>query len=321
MTETELRKQERNTERLAVKEEKRNVAKANKKKKDAMIFTILMAPATIVFLIFIVWPIMYNIYLSVFEWNMVSPDKKYVGLQNFINLLSDQSFLRSLGNTGWYVLILMVTGFVFPYFLSFAMVHLIDKGQQTYRSILFFPSLVSLAVGSSIAFFMFNFLSGPVNAILDKFGIEGPNWINTGGYVLFVLALVATWKTFGYNLIIFLSAVLEVPLELIEAAKLEKASKAKIFWRIILPLTSSTAFYVFVVTFSYALSYLFTPISIVTQGGPNDKSTNLVYQIYQYAFINFQSGRAAATALVTLIMVIFIVVLYQALEKKVHYEN
>lgn len=321
MTERELQKQEKREERYARKEEKRKVRRANKKRRDTILFTLLITPATIVFLVFIVWPILYNLYLSFYEWNMVSPNKAYVGMQNYRNLLSDSSFLRSLLNTGLYVLILLATSFVFPYLLSYAMVHLIDKGQQVYRSILFFPSLVSLAVGSSIAFFLFNYLAGPVNDLLSKAGIRGPNWINTGGYVLFVLALVATWKSFGYNLIIFLAAVLEVPAELIEAAKLEKASKAKIFFRIILPLTSSTAFYVFVVTFSYALSYLFTPISIITQGGPNDKSTNLVYQIYQYAFLNFQSGRAAATAVVTLIMVIFIVVLYQALEKKVHYEN
>lgn len=321
MSERKLQNSERKAERLVRKEEKRLVAKANKKRRDARIWALLLAPATIIFLLFVVWPIIYNIYLSFYEWNMVSPNKTFVGADNYLNLLSDKSFLKSLGNTGWYVLILMVTCFAFPYFLSYVMVHLIDKGQETYRSILFFPSLVSLAVGSAIAFFMFNYVAGPVNSILKVFGINGPNWINTGGYVLLVLALVATWKTFGYNLIIFLAAVLEVPSELIEAAKLENATKATIFWKIVLPLTSSTAFYVFVVTFSYALSYLFTPISIITQGGPNDKSTNLVYQIYQYAFLNFQSGRAAATSIVTLLIVVLIVILYQALEKRVHYEN
>ena len=139
--------------------------------------------------------------------------------------------------------------------------------------------------------------------------------------LVFHYYITILFKIFGYNLIIFLAAILEVPVELIEAAKLEKASKFKIFWRIIFPLTSSTAFYVFVITFSHALSYVFTPISVITAGGPNYKSTNVVYQIYEYAFKNFQSGRAAAAAIFTLILVLFVVILYQALEKKVHYEN
>ncbi len=321
MTEKEAKREERRQELIAREEERRIVRKANKKRRNAIAFTLFLAPATIAFLIFVVWPVLYNIYLSFLDWNMVSPDKEYVGFQNYINLFSDGPFLQSLKNTGVYIVILLITCLVFPYFISFAMVHLVDKGQQVYRSILFFPSLISLAVCSVIMSFVFNFMTGPVNALLKSIGIKGPNWMNTGGYVLFVIAMVATWKIFGYNLIIFLAAILEVPVELIEAAKLEKASKFKIFWRIIFPLTSSTAFYVFVVTFSHALSYVFTPISVITAGGPNYKSTNVVYQIYEYAFKNFQSGRAAAAAILTLILVLFVVILYQALEKKVHYEN
>lgn len=321
MTEKELRRKTRKEERQEEKAEKRIVAKAAKKQREARWFTLLLAPATLFFLVFVVWPVIYNVYLSFFNWNMVSPNKEFVGFGNYINLFSNAEFLQALKNTFWYIAILMVSIFVFPYFLSFAMVHLIDRGQETYRSILFFPSLISLSVGSTVFLFLFRFVGGPINSVLEMFGIEAVNWMNTGGAVLVVMALIVTWKTFGYNLLIFLAAVLEVPAELIEAAKLEKASKWTIFWRIIFPLTSSTAFYVFVITFTYALSQVFTPISIITQGGPNYKSTNLVYLIYDYAFNTFQSGRAAATAVITLIMVLFVVVLYQALEKKVHYEN
>jgi sn-glycerol 3-phosphate transport system permease protein len=314
-------KEERQAERAAMREERKIVRNANRKHRNAIAFTLFLAPATLAFLIFVVWPVLYNIYLSFLEWNMVSPDKEFVGFANYLKIFTDAPFLQSLRNSGVYILILLISCMIFPYFISFAMVHLVDKGQQVYRSILFFPSLVSLAVCSVVMSFVFNFMTGPVNALLKSMGIRGPNWLNTGGYILFVIGMVATWKIFGYNLIIFLAAILEVPVELIEAAKLEKASKFKIFWRIIFPLTSSTAFYVFVITFSHALSYVFTPISVITAGGPNYKSTNVVYQIYEYAFKNFQSGRAAAAAIFTLILVLFVVILYQALEKKVHYEN
>jgi len=321
MTEKDLRRQERKEEREAARQERKNVAKAMKKQRETRWFILLLTPATLFFLVFVVWPVLYNIYLSFYNWNMVSPTKVFVGINNFKDIFSSREFLQALKNSFGYIAILLVFIFAFPYFISFAMVHLIERGQQTYRSILFFPSLISLAVGSTVFLFLFRFVGGPINSILKVFGVKSINWFNIGNTAIFVIALIVTWKTFGYNLLIFLAAILEVPVELIEAAKLEKASKWKIFWDIIFPLTSPTAFYVFIITFIYALSQVFTPISMITQGGPNYASTNLVYMIYEYGFITFLSGRAAATAVITLVMILFVVMLYQKLEKKVHYEN
>ncbi|MDO4546848.1 MAG: sugar ABC transporter permease [Clostridia bacterium] len=291
------------------------------KKNTGRLFVLFLTPAVIVFLVFMVWPICYNVYLSFYNWNMVSPVKQFVGFRNYTSLLTDRAFLQSLSNTGIYVLFLMVTCFAFPYFISFAMTHLIKRGQSVYRSLLFFPSLVSLAVASTVFTWIFNVLSGPVAEIYRMLGMESPNWFSTSGYVILVLSIITTWKTFGYNLIVFLAAVVEVPVELIEAARLEKASKMTIFRRIIIPLTSSTAFYVFIITFVFGLQYVFTPIHMITKGGPNNASTNIVYVIYQYAFGFFQSGKAAAVAVVTVIVFFALVFVYKRLEKKVHYEN
>ena len=300
----------------------RKVAAVLKQKRNTnKLFALFLAPSIIVFLVFMVWPICYNIYLSFLEWNMVSPLKKFVGLDNYFGLLNDKAFLQSLINTGIYVLFLLVSCFAFPYFISYAMTHMVKQGQSTYRSLLFFPSLVSLAVAATVFTWLFNGLSGPVAALAGKFGWKMPNWFSAKGWVLLVLSIITTWKTFGYNLIVFLAAIVEVPVELIEAAKLEKASAWTIFWRIVMPLTSSTAFYVFIITFAFGLQYVFTPIHMITKGGPNNASTNLVYIIYQYAFGFFQSGKAAAVAVITVIIFFSLVIVYKKLEKKVHYEN
>ena len=321
MAEKELRKQAQKEERAAAKAEKKLMTMASKRRRDAMMYTLFLLPAIVFFVVFVIWPVIQNVLLSFYDWNMVSPNKKYVGLKNYERVFADEEFWKSVVVTFKYIAICLGTIFVFPYFLSYAMVHLVDKGQQTYRSILFFPSLISLSVGSVVFFFMFRLLGGPINAMLAWFGVEAINWLNDGKYALLVVALVATWKTFGYNMLIFLGAILEVPTELIEAARLEKCSKWRLFWRIILPLTSSTAFYAFVITFTYGLGQVFTPANIMTSGGPTNATSNLVYAIYEAAFTTFQSGRAASIALVTLAMVMIVVVLYQALEKKVHYEN
>lgn len=291
------------------------------KRNTNKLFALFLAPSVIVFLVFMVWPICYNVYLSFLQWNMVSPVKQFVGMDNYVGLLSDPAFKQSLINTGIYVLFLLVTCFAFPYFVSFAMTHMVKRGQAVYRSLLFFPSLVSLAVAATVFTWIFNGLSGPVAALFAKFGWDMPNWFSTKGWVLLVLSIITTWKTFGYNLIVFLAAVVEVPAELIEAVKLEKASNWKIFWRIVMPLTSSTAFYVLIITIVFGLQYVFTPIHMITKGGPNNASTNLVYIIYQYAFGFFQSGKAAAVAVITVIIFFLLVIGYKKLEKKVHYEN
>lgn len=321
VAEKELRKQAQKEERVAAKTEKKLVTKAMRKRRDGLLFVILLSPAIFFFCVFVIYPVLYNVYLSFLEWNMVSPNKKFVGIKNYKKLFADGEFMQSLATTFKYIGLCLITIFAFPYFLSYAMVHLVDKGQETYRSVLFFPSLISLSVGAVVFSFMFRFIGGPINAMLAWFDVEALNWLNFGPTAIIVIALVATWKTFGYNMLIFLGAILEVPTELIEAAKLENASKWKIFWRIVLPLTSSTAFYAFVITFTYGLGQVFTPTNILTNGGPTNSTSNLVYTIYEAAFFTFQSGRAAATALVTLAIVMVVVVLYQALEKKVHYAN
>ncbi len=289
-------------------------------KKKSKLFYLFLAPAVIVFLVFMIWPICYNLWLSFYKWNMVSK-KSFVGFNNYVALFSDATFGKAIKNSIIYVIILMITCFAFPYVISYIMTHVIRKGLPVYRSLLFFPSLISLAVGSTIFIWLFNAVSGPINDLLVHLGLEAPNWFSTAGYVIFVMAMVTTWKSFGYNLIVFLAAVVEVPVELIEAARLENAGRWKIFFRIIVPLTSATAFYVFIITFVFGLQYVFTPIHMITKGGPYNESTNIVYVIYQYAFGFFQSGKAAAVAIISVIVFFSLVFVYKRIEKKVHYDN
>jgi len=280
-----------------------------------------LLPAIVIFSVFMVWPIIYDIYLSFFEWNMVSPNKRFIGLDNYKALLTDDNFMKALGNTAIYVLLMLFFCFVIPYLLSYILGKLVSKGSTVYRALLFFPSLLSLAVAAIIFMWLFNSVSGPVAELFKLMGSESPKWFTASGYVIFILSVITAWRCFGYNLIIFLAAIVEVPVELIEAAKLEGASNWRIFWKIVLPLTSSTALYVFIVTFVMGLQYVYTPIHMITKGGPNQASTNLVYVIYQYGFRFFQTGRAAAVAIISLVIFLFVLYLQKRLERMVHYEN
>lgn len=289
--------------------------------KEKLYIVAFLLPSLIIFGVFMVYPVLQNVELSFYSWNMVSPNKNYVGLENYLNLFTDADFAKALGNTGIYVLLLLLMIFVLPYGVAYILGQLVKKGSHFYRAVLFFPSLLSFVVAAVIFNWILNPLSGPLAELLALADIESPYWFRTPGLVIFALSFITAWRAFGYNFIVFLGAVVEVPQEMIEAARLEKASDWTVFWQIILPMTSPTALFVFIMTITFGLSYVFTPINILTQGGPTQASTNIIYLIYQYGFDYFQTGRAAATAIVTLVIFMVLVVIQKKLEKRVHYEN
>lgn len=290
------------------------------KKDNYMI--ILLVPAMSIFTVFVFWPILRTIYLSFFDWNMISRNKKFVMLDNYTGILADPVIYKSLGNTFLYIIFLGIFNFILPYIFAYALALLISKLKNFYRAMIFFPSIISLVVASLIFLWLFNPMSGPISKVYEIFGIESPFWLKTNGLVILLVSIITAWKIFGYNLILLLAGILEVPTELIESAKIDKLSNFQIFIYIVLPMTSSTALYVSIMTVVYGLQQVFVPINVLTQGGPNNGSTNLVYSIYQYAFTFFQTGRASALAIITtLFFFILISLKIKILEKGVYYEN
>lgn len=290
------------------------------KKDNYMI--ILLVPAMSIFTVFVFWPILRTIYLSFFDWNMISRNKKFVMLDNYTGILTDPVIYKSLGNTFLYIIFLGIFNFILPYIFAYALALLISKLKSFYRAMIFFPSIISLVVASLIFLWLFNPMSGPISKVYEIFGIESPFWLKTNGLVILLVSIITAWKIFGYNLILLLAGILEVPTELIESAKIDKLSNFQIFIYIVLPMTSSTALYVSIMTVVYGLQQVFVPINVLTQGGPNNGSTNLVYSIYQYAFTFFQMGRASALAIITtLFFFILISLKIKILEKGVYYEN
>lgn len=290
------------------------------KKDNYMI--ILLVPAMSIFTVFVFWPILRTIYLSFFDWNMISRNKKFVMLDNYTGILTDPVIYKSLGNTFLYIIFLGIFNFILPYIFAYALALLISKLKSFYRAMIFFPSIISLVVASLIFLWLFNPMSGPISKVYEIFGIESPFWLKTNGLVILLVSIITAWKIFGYNLILLLAGILEVPTELIESAKIDKLSNFQIFIYIVLPMTSSTALYVSIMTVVYGLQQVFVPINVLTQGGPNNGSTNLVYSIYQYAFTFFQTGRASALAIITtLFFFVLISLKIKILEKGVYYEN
>ena len=261
------------------------------KKKETLLATAFLMPALTIFTIFIFYPICKTFYLSFFQWNMISKNKKFIGLENYINILTENSIHKSFTNTLIYIGLLIVFNFILPYVIAYILAFLVNKFKGFYRTMFFFPSIISLVVASLVFVWVFNPMIGPISKFYEIFNLKPQFWLKTNGLVM-------------------------------ESAKLDKISNLQIFLYIVIPMTSSTALYVIVMTVVYGLQQVFVPINVLTQGGPNNGSTNLVYSIYQYAFTFFQTGRASALSIITMLFFfILISIKIKVLEKGVYYEN
>ena len=217
-----------------------------------------LLPAVLVFAIFYYRPLLEDAYLSFFQWNMISPTMKFVGLSNYQQIFASKEFGKILGNTGVLVVLLLIFNFLLPYGFAFVLTQLIGnkKAQALFSSVVFLPSTISPAVPAISCLGMYNPLAGPVSLVLKAFGLESPRWFKESGLVIFALSTIIGWKAFGYNLIVLIAAMVSVPRELIEAAKLENASNWTIFRKVIVPMTSPTALYVFTITIILYLSQM-----------------------------------------------------------------
>lgn len=283
---------------------------------------LLLTPALLLLTLFTVGPLIYTVYLSFFDWNMISPNKVFVGFDNYTELFTNSTFRRIVVQTFTYILLLVILNTVVTYIMAYIIAHLVNSNKGIYKVAIFTPSVISLVVGSMLFLWVLNPVSGPIAIMLGFVGLSIPNWTVTEGMVIVVLSMIVAWKVFGYNFIVLYSGIIGIPNEIIEAAKVDKISKFRMFTDIIIPMSSSIGFYILIMTIVQGLQYVFTPIRVVTQGGPNYYSSNLIYHSYHEAFDLFNTGVSAASSVITLLIFMFLLALqFLFVERNVYYEN
>lgn len=286
-------------------------------------YLLFLLPTMTVFVLFMFWPLVYSIYLSFLNWNMMPHiDREFVGFANYIAIFNSSETRRVFGNTFLYIIILLVLNFIMPFILAFVLNHVITKFRNFFKPVFFIPSIISLVVGSMIYTWILNPIIGPVAHIMGALGMDMPVWTRTQGLVIVVISIILTWKVFGYNFIVLLGGISGIPDDVIESARLDNIPLHKIFLNIVVPMSSAVGVYVLVMTIVQGLQFGFIPISILTEGGPNWASSNLIYQAYHEAFIVLDTGRGAAISVITLILFGFLLWLeFKFVEKGTYYEN
>jgi len=281
-----------------------------------------VAPVLFILLVFTYWPMLRTLELSVFRWNMVSPVRIYVELENYRLLLRSMEFWAAVWTTVKYLVAVLPVAAGAPLAVAVYLTVLTRPLQSSFKIALFSPSIVSFAVGSMVWLWILNPIHGVANRVLALVGLSGRSWLSDPDWAIWAIVVLMAWKSFGYNLVIFLAGLAAIPPEYLDAAAMDGASAWQTFRHVTWHLLSPTTMFVVLSTLIATAQHTFTPIQILTAGGPNRSTTNLVYLIYDYGFQFFQTGLASAVA-----VVMFIAFLgatwaqFRLLERFVHYES
>jgi multiple sugar transport system permease protein len=273
---------------------------AQKKKKVSLIPYLFVAPHLLFFLAFLGWPFVYGIYISLFRFDFLQPNNRpFVGLKNYANLFDPESvpfakFWNALGNTGEFIL-WSVPPLVAIALLLAVLLNRNYPGRGVFRTIFFAPYTLSVTVASVLWWWIFQ-QTGIVNQILQRLGLDPVNWLGDlpGAWIAITVATV--WWTIGFNTIIFLTALQEIPKSLYEAASLDGANSWQQFFLITIPMLRSVMVFVLTITL-IASANLFGQPYIMTAGGPADGTQTVIYRIFFEGILRGQMGQAAAMSI------------------------
>lgn len=286
--------------------------------REWLLFVLLVGPNLLLFGIFTFWPLLYNVYLSFVQWDMLSPIKVWVGGANYSAMLSDPGFGKVLFNTLYFtgVSVLLTT------VLGLALALLLNQplwGRNSVRTILFAPTILSGAAVGVVWYYIFDPRYGLIDNILGWFGANSPEWLTNPAWAMPAIIIVFVWKNLGYSVVIFLAGLQAIPRELYEAARVDGANGWQRFRFITLPGLSPVMFFL-VLTGVLTSFQAFDIIKTMTDGGPVDATNTLIYYLYQQGFIVFNAGRAGVAAVLLFgIMLAFTVVQTRYAEQRVTY--
>lgn len=270
----------------------------NKKRAAFILFCIL--PTLLIFSIFIVYPVTQVFIKSMYSSSGFGNNEEFIGFANFIELFQDDIFLQSIKNTGFLMLVVPVI----TLFLSLVFASILSLGElrekHLYRTIFFFPSILSFVVIGILWAFIYHPNMGIVNEVLNWMGLEqfALTWLGSKDTVLWAIALVMVWQAVGYYMVMYLAGMDSIPKELYEAASLDGANAVQQFFKITVPMLWEIIRITIIFSINGVLNISFVLVIVMTGGGPNNSSQVALTYMYKQAFVNANFGYAMAIAVI-----------------------
>ena len=286
--------------------------------REWLTFLAFVAPNLFLLALFSYWPLVQSAYLSFVEWDMISPEKLWVGLDNWKLVLTDKSFHQILGNT--LVFTLGSVGGTLLLGLSIAL--LLNQrlaGRSGARTVLFAPTVLPGAAIALVWVYMFDPNWGLIKAVLAWFSVASPRWLTDPRSAMAAVIIVYVWKNVGYSVVIFLAGLQGIPKELYEAARVDGAGAWYRFRHVTVPGLGPISFFLLITSILGSFQ-AFDILRVMTAGGPVNATTTLIYQLYLEGFFAFHAGRAGVYALVLFaFMLILTAAQLRLLERRVTY--
>lgn len=273
---------------------------------------VLIAPNSIIFLLFVLIPVIYGFYYSFMSWKGIG-DGVFIGLANYAEAFSDLKFWNSMKNTGIFVIFSLPFIMAVPLFLANLMIKNL-RGRSVFRAIFYWPTMLSFIVVGISFKFIFGDTTGVINFLLEKIHIAEIGWLTTSVSAMFVVILATIWCRSGFYMIMYMSGLQNISTTYYEASEIDGANKYQQFFYITLPLLKPTTFLVMIL----GLIDLFKTYGLVialTNGGPAGATKFIVQYIYEKAFSELDLGYACSLSIL-LMLILAVLTLLQFITRR-----
>ncbi|MGE4465316.1 carbohydrate ABC transporter permease [Sphaerochaeta sp.] len=283
----------------------------NKDTRDGIVFSI---PFLIVYLAFMIYPLLSGLYISFFKWDILST-AKFIGWENYATLFSDDKFYSSLWHTLQFVMITTPSLLVLGFLMALAV-----TGSSPYKGIMenvfFFPYIFSMTVVSTLWAWLMQKDWGVFNQVLMNLGQDPISWLTSESLAMWSVSLTTLWWTAGFNMVLFSAGIKQIPKEVYESAAIDGASYIQSVRHITIPLVRSTTVLCLILQIIASFN-VFGQVYVMTGGGPHGTTRVLVQYIYETGFKYFKMGYSAAMSYILFIIILGIsIVQYTLLGRK-----
>ncbi len=278
-----------------------------------------LAPSFIFLAVFTYFPVLYAFVLSFWRWRVLRGEPTFIGLDNYTYLFTSEDFWQAMWNTFYFAAGSIPTGMIIALVIAL-MLNRPLRGLAIYRTAYFLPTITSLVAVSVVWLWIYHPDVGLANYILNSIGLPSVRWLNEPRSAMPALIILGIWRGLGYNVIIYLAGLQNIPQHLYEAAKIDGANRWDLFRHVTWPLLTPTSFFILIIAVINSFQS-FTQIHVMTQGGPLGSTTVIVYYLYQQAFQQFTMGYGSAIAMVLFVMILILTLIQtKILGPRVHYQ-
>lgn len=255
-----------------------------------------LLPGLVLFILFKIYPTVQIFQKSFYQWTGVGDKPKFIGLQNFIEMFQDDTFLLALRNTGFLMLVVPVITLLLALINASVLTQSKLKERGFYRTVFFFPSILSFVVIAILWSFIYHPTMGFVNSGLELLGLGDLAfaWLGDQRTVLWALAVTLIWQAAGYYMVMYMAGIDSISPELYEAASLDGATRIQQFFKITIPMLWEIIRITIIFSINGVLSISFIIVSVMTAGGPDHHSEVVMTYLYSQAFTNSNFGYAMA---------------------------